>query len=85
MFAGFGDGLDSSDSNTSWPLPGQDMIDHAGGSCAPEHPMIVVRTAEAAEQALTEGQLVCPAADVATPCGGGDMDGAGMCAASARR
>lgn len=48
--------------------------------------MIVVRTAEAAEQALTEGQLVCPpAADVATPCGGGDMDGAGMCAASARR
>lgn len=47
--------------------------------------MIVVRTAEAAEQALTEASWSAPAADVATPCGGGDMDGAGMCAASARR
>jgi hypothetical protein len=53
-------GFEPSYSNTSWPLPGQDVIDHAGGSCTPEHPMIVVRTAESAEQALTEGQLVCP-------------------------
>lgn len=48
--------------------------------------MIVVRTAEAAEQALTEGQLVCPRR------GCGDTlrrwrygRRAGMCAASARR
>ena len=49
-----------SDANTSWPLPDQDVIDHAGGSCAPKHPMIVVCTAESAEQALTEGQSGLP-------------------------
>ncbi len=47
--------------------------------------MIVVRTAEAAEQAVTEASWSAPAADAATRCSGGDMAAAGTSAASARR
>jgi hypothetical protein len=42
------------------PYPGDDVIDHAGASCPLEHPMIIVCTAESAEQALAEGQMTCP-------------------------
>ena len=35
------------------PSGGDDVIDHAGASCPLQRPMIIVRTAESAEQALT--------------------------------
>ena len=36
------------------------MIDHPDVSCPPKYPMIVVRTHEWAEQALTTGEIGCP-------------------------
>ncbi len=42
------------------PFPARTVIDHPGASWSPEHPMIVVRTVEWAEQALGAGEIGCP-------------------------
>lgn len=42
------------------PFPARVVVDHPGASWSPEHPMIVVRTVEWAEQALGVGEIGCP-------------------------